>query len=455
VKKMRPAYFVSSCMCLAIHLFAQQGGAPPWYSVRQEAGIHWSPDGQHLGSVNEKSTSPITAMTPFRGGVLIAVAQLEGKDNTYGILWSADGKHIGSTVRYRGVSPVTAMIPYENGLLIAVANYGGQANQFAVVWSDDGTRLGEGPNPVRYKGVSPVTAMVPYKGGVLTALADVDGVPFKNSVSWHADGKNLGSGPWKYEEKASPITAMMPYRDGVLVAYANVGGAENEYSLQWTRDGQAFGDGAEWYKGVSPIMAMIAYKGGVLASFANLGGQKNQHSVNWSPNGRNLANVGPQCVTGTVQRYCGMSPVTAIVPYKSGVLTAFGFLPQPPTNQTKTGVIQNDGRIELGWMNIFPCSRVEWVKSSIFSLPLPTLELTEQRLYLYTAVKAQQAPADAIRECAVESLAACGLASLASGGGGCVPAFTGFLKACLAQKAQNAALDSLPTFTTVSRCVGW
>lgn len=69
------------------------------------------------------------------------------------------------------------------------------------------------------------------------------------------------------------------------------------------------------YEGVSPITAMIPYQGGFLTAFTNVEGKPYLNRVHWSTDGMNLG-------SGRIV-YEGVSPVTAMVPYKGGVLTAF------------------------------------------------------------------------------------------------------------------------------------
>jgi Ca2+-binding RTX toxin-like protein len=69
------------------------------------------------------------------------------------------------------------------------------------------------------------------------------------------------------------------------------------------------------YEGVSPITAMIPYNGGFLTAFTNVEGIASKNRIHWSPDDNNLGS-GPIV-------YEGISPVTAMIPYNGGVLTAF------------------------------------------------------------------------------------------------------------------------------------
>ena len=70
---------------------------------------------------------------------------------------------------YAGSSAVTAMIPYKNGVLTAFARGPGD---HVIHWSEDGKKLGGGSAVDYYAGNSAVKAMIPYKNGVLTAFSN-------------------------------------------------------------------------------------------------------------------------------------------------------------------------------------------------------------------------------------------------------------------------------------------
>jgi len=69
------------------------------------------------------------------------------------------------------------------------------------------------------------------------------------------------------------------------------------------------------YEGGSPVTAMVEFDGGVLTAFTNCGGKPDCCRVHFSTDGKKLGE-------GEV-RYEGASPVTAMTVYKGGVLTAF------------------------------------------------------------------------------------------------------------------------------------
>lgn len=87
------------------------------------------------------------------------------------------------------------------------------------------------------------------------------------------------------------------------------------HSIHWSPDGNNLGGGPVVYGGCSPVTAMLPYAGGVLTAFSNVGCNPNLNHIHWSPDGSNLG--------GGSIRYEGCSPVTAMTPYSGGVLTGF------------------------------------------------------------------------------------------------------------------------------------
>ena len=146
--------------------------------------VHWSEDGQHLGSGPRvyEGGSPVSAMVAYKGGVLTAFA-ICGPPNPvpYCVHWSEDGQHLGSGPRvYAGYSAVTAMVAYKGGVLTAFADWGPCDDQpYCIHWSEDGQHLGSGPRA--YAGSYFVGSILPLGGGILTAF---EGLP------WPTDPKS-------------------------------------------------------------------------------------------------------------------------------------------------------------------------------------------------------------------------------------------------------------------------
>lgn len=68
--------------------------------------------------------------------------------------------------------------------------------------------------------------------------------------------------------------------------------------------------------------------------------------------------------------------------------------------------------IELGWMNLPPCSKITYVESDIPGVWVPVLKTAEQRLYAYSVINSQN-----MRDEAVEAARDCALAAVATAGG--------------------------------------
>lgn len=96
-------------------------------------------------------------------------------------------------------------------------------------------------------------------------------------------------------------------------------------------------------------------------------------------------------------------------------------------------------RVELGWGNITPCSRVIWRNDGIFDTPSPTVETAEQRVSAYAVVNAPTLPGiqNDIQQCAVQGAAAATLAAIIASPAGAMPAFQGTFESCLRSRARN------------------
>ena len=95
-------------------------------------------------------------------------------------------------------------------------------------------------------------------------------------------------------------------------------------------------------------------------------------------------------------------------------------------------------RVELGWGNITPCSRVVSSGSSLFGDWFPdTLETAEQRVYAYAVVDTPTLSSvqNDIQQCAVQGAAAAGLTSIIASPAGAMPAFQGTFESCMHDRA--------------------
>lgn len=93
-------------------------------------------------------------------------------------------------------------------------------------------------------------------------------------------------------------------------------------------------------------------------------------------------------------------------------------------------------KIELGWTNMTPCSRVEWSDDWI---PSPTWRNAEQRLYAYATVEAPTAAGiqNDVQQCAVQGAAAAGLTSILASPAGAMPAFSAQFESCMRERAAD------------------
>lgn len=96
-------------------------------------------------------------------------------------------------------------------------------------------------------------------------------------------------------------------------------------------------------------------------------------------------------------------------------------------------------KIELGWGNITPCSKVEWRNEGPFNTPSPTLVEAEQRVYAYAVVETPTMAGiqNDVQQCAVQGAAAAGLTAIIASPAGAMPAFQSQFQSCLQQRAQN------------------
>lgn len=222
------------------------------------------------------------------------------------------------------------MCPYKDSILVAL----GEGKNYRAYNFEKGLARVEASQIV-YEGNSPITAMIPYKEGVLTALTNVENKGNLSRIHWSKDGRNLGNAaysPVVYEGN-SPVTALLPYKNGVIVAMYNVGNRagwnEIHYYDNWDPtkgDKLQKSDPHTIDAGASEVTAMIAYENGILVAFKNVENNKKLNSVHscdcFDPNKYNAKNGKSRTIGGCHKVYIGNSPVTAMINYKNGVLTA-------------------------------------------------------------------------------------------------------------------------------------
>lgn len=96
-----------------------------------------------------------------------------------------------------------------------------------------------------------------------------------------------------------------------------------------------------------------------------------------------------------------------------------------------------------GWMNLTPCTKVEWGNDGLFGLPSPTYREGPQELHgwIYADVTtggelANQARNDCA-QCGIQAAAVASAASILTEGAGGWPAFTGAFWGCLSSRAET------------------
>ena len=97
-------------------------------------------------------------------------------------------------------------------------------------------------------------------------------------------------------------------------------------------------------------------------------------------------------------------------------------------------------KVELGWGNITPCSRVTWVDSSIPGIKAPKVEMAEQRLHAYANVSAMTSSQDVfnyIQQCAVRAATVAGLSAIFASPAAAMPAFESEFSECLGNIGSN------------------
>lgn len=122
---------------------------------------------------------------------------------------------------------------------------------------------------------------------------------------------------------------------------------------------------------------------------------------------------------------------------------------------TKTGLLNagpapSNGRVQLGWTNITPCSKMEW--RQVYNA---TLKTAEQRLYGYAYVDQaalNRAKTD-IEQCLVQAVGACGIASLTASHAACLPAFKVQFAACLKGRNVEQTVVNSVRLSAESQCM--
>ncbi len=112
--------------------------------------------------------------------------------------------------------------------------------------------------------------------------------------------------------------------------------------------------------------------------------------------------------------------------------------------------------VELGWMNIVPCTKVDWVDSSIPGVRVPVVRTAEQRLYAYAEIETDKMRDDllqAVKDCALAAVgAAGGVGAISANPGAAAAAFKAAFIACFSAKAGDVLVTNISLHTD-ARCM--
>lgn len=122
---------------------------------------------------------------------------------------------------------------------------------------------------------------------------------------------------------------------------------------------------------------------------------------------------------------------------------------------SKTGLLRKPAprdRVELGWMNILPCEKVEW--RQVYNA---TRKTAEQRLYGYAYIdQAAMAKGKVILEqCVVVAATTTSLAAILGSPVAALPTFKASMSTCLEAKQFDRTVADSISLSTESKCVGW
>lgn len=103
--------------------------------------------------------------------------------------------------------------------------------------------------------------------------------------------------------------------------------------------------------------------------------------------------------------------------------------------------------VELGWMNIPPCSKVVWVNSDIPGVKVPVLKTADQRLIAYGFIDSQNMrdeAVQAVKDCALAGVgAAGGIGAITANPGAAAAAFNTAFITCFAAKFGDIAINNV------------
>ena len=110
--------------------------------------------------------------------------------------------------------------------------------------------------------------------------------------------------------------------------------------------------------------------------------------------------------------------------------------------------------VELGWMNLPPCTKVDWVKTSIPGISQPVIRTAEQRLTAFADIETTDiadAVKQVIKDCALASVAAAGgIGAITANPAAAVEGFKTAFLGCFTAKLPGVAIGSVDIHTNTS-----
>jgi hypothetical protein len=111
--------------------------------------------------------------------------------------------------------------------------------------------------------------------------------------------------------------------------------------------------------------------------------------------------------------------------------------------------ISHADEIELwhGWMNLVPCSEVEWRNDGIFGTPSPTVHTADQEFHGYIKADVDTDIIGMVQNCAITAAATTTAVLILTEGAGGWEAFQASFAACMGERAGDVADLRLETET--------
>jgi hypothetical protein len=309
-----------------------------------QASLVWQYPAETVIGPNTIDLAAITRSINVGDPVLLEIGSITA---ARGIFFSPDGTNLGgggNTVSL-GIEnrTVVRMIAYQTGV-ITVFDDG------TIYYSPDGQNLGGGGNTAQvYSGPTQVVDMIVYNGGVMTCFSD-------GTIYSSPDGYNLKGGGHTTQSYGGPtvVVALIPYQTGVIVSFEDEitfysPDGNNLHSTTGTTQQLGVPSGGSVKNlaiyGANVITVFVAYSGDTqiyISNGTNLTYQQVfsgftygvQPIVAYGSSGFLLAvqlmgtneiwlGSGTQNLASAQVVYTGTSMVTAMVPYNSGIMTAF------------------------------------------------------------------------------------------------------------------------------------